>query len=250
MGLPNEGDKVIAKRLASIARLPGCPIGASISAPPEETGEAQLQLLGEGICAYIDANVDFIEINESCPNTAEGLPAEAELASRLRFVRDLRSDSHRKSVPFIFKFSVDTELAQVEGLVSLLVEYGFDGINFGNTSTAYAKRRNEIDIRERPLFDYFTGTFGGGVSGKPLAADSLALVRRAAEVLAELRPPREFHIIRTGGIRTANDVAESLAAGASLAQWYTGYFEAFGKAGHIVYDRLYNELLQQTARQT
>ncbi|MEO1082782.1 MAG: hypothetical protein AAFY88_00925 [Acidobacteriota bacterium] len=51
-----------------------------------------------------------------------------------------------------------------------------------------------------------------------------------------------YHIIRVGGVEDAQDVADSLAAGASLVQWYTGYFEAFGRDGHRLYTRLYRDI--------
>jgi len=40
-----------------------------------------------------------------------------------------------RHLPVIVKFSVDTLYEQVPELVRLLVYLGFDGVNFGNTST-------------------------------------------------------------------------------------------------------------------
>ena len=76
--------------------------------------------------------------------------------------------------------------------------------------------------------------------------DSLALVTRAANCLRELRPPREFHIIRTGGVESAADVEDSLAAGASLVEWYTGYFEQFSSFGHGAYRQVLQQLEART----
>ena len=90
-------------------------------------------------------------------------------------------------------------------------------------------------------FDYFTQTFGGGVSGEPLRVSSLELVRTASNYAASRSLAREFHIIRTGGIATLQDVEESFSAGAALCQWYTGYFERFAEDGHSVYARLFGK---------
>ncbi len=111
------------------------------------------------------------------------------------------------------------------------MELGYDGVNFGNTSTAYGQLAPAIDQRERPLYDYFTATFGGGVS-VPLRERSLELCRRAAEAVRAQAPEREFHVVRTGGIASAADVGASAAAGVALNQWYSGYFERLAVCGH------------------
>jgi len=71
---------------------------------------------------------------------------------------------------------------------------------------------------------------------------SLALARAAVERVREIGPERELHVVRTGGIETAGDLAESARAGVALDGWYTGYFEAFAAHGHRLYARVYREL--------
>src|SRR5690606_10339305 len=59
----------------------------------------------------------------------------------------------------------------------------------------------------------------GGLSGAPLAARAtqvLRVVRRAA-------PDPAFTVIAVGGVTTARDVAERLAAGATLVQGYSAF---------------------------
>ena len=53
-----------------------------------------------------------------------------------------------------------------------------------------------------------------------------------------------------GVIKTAADVLESLDAGASLVQWFTGYFEAFSQHGHKLYSRLYEPLSEEIAKRS
>jgi len=242
LGLPNDGDAAVAARLKELRRVEGCPVGASLMGSPDYQGQEKLDKIATGIRAYADANVDFIEINESCPNTAHGRPQDDDLNARLRSIRDTVSSLGRK-LPVIVKFSNDTQPQQVPLLIELLLTLGFDGVNFGNTSTAYGVHRDQIARSEQKVFDYFTSTFGGGLSGAPLKGSSLTLVKASKAALDLLRPDREFHIIRTGGIEDAADVRESFEAGASLVQWFTGYFEAFSRNGASVYSKLYSELL-------
>jgi dihydroorotate dehydrogenase len=252
LGLPNNGDVAVARELSKISKISGCPVGISLMGSPDLEGEEKLKQLVKGLELYAGANVDFIEINESCPNTGEGAPQQSDLRVRLEYLRDnfLIKRSKEKYLPVVVKFSNDTEVAQVGSLIELLVSLGFDGVNFGNTSTNYKLHQNEICEAEKKLYQYFTSTFGGGVSGAPLKRHSLLLVKESKKQLDALIAKglnldnKEFHIIRTGGVETAQDLQESLDAGASLVGWFTGYFDQFSKCGHNVYQNLYCELLK------
>ncbi|MFY9457971.1 MAG: hypothetical protein WAP23_03560, partial [Candidatus Spechtbacterales bacterium] len=235
LGLPNDGDKVNAQRALKLQREAKCPVGWSVMGSPDLQGEQKLLSLVHGMWLYDYADVDFLEINESCPNTAHGRPQDDDLANRLRYVAEHYLDKRSRRIPVIVKFSNDTELAQVPALLDLLFELGFDGVNFGNTSTAYAEIRERIRPSERKLYDFFTGTFGGGVSGALLKERSLALCARAVEYLMAGPPSQEFHVIRTGGIESWEDVWESEGIGVRLNQWFTGYFEKLALHGHDVY---------------
>lgn len=243
LGLPNDGDPVNSDRASKMTRIEDCPIGWSVMGSPDFQGEEKLVHLVEGMQLYQSAGVDFLEINESCPNTAHGRPQDDDLTNRLRYVKENFLDRRPRRLPVIVKFSNDTEAAQIPALLDVLFELGYDGVNFGNTSTAYAQRRNAIDERERELFDFFTtdkASFGvgGGVSGRPLKESSLELSSMAVEYLGAGPPAQEFHVIRTGGIESWEDIQASERAGVSLNQWYTGYFEKFARHGHDLYRKL------------
>lgn len=241
LGLPNPGHAVVARRIAALERVPGCPIGASLSADPDAELQTEQKLAGlvAGMRLYEEARVDFLEMNESCPNTEAGAEDFSQLAARLRHVATEFLAKRSRPLPVIVKFSNDTEPAQVEPLVSLLLELGYDGVNFGNTSTAYSEHAKAIDERERPLYDYFTSTFGGGLSGRPLREKSFALCQKAVEIVRAEAPAREFHVVRTGGIESAADVRASEAIGVPLCQWYSAYFEHFSAHGHDLYRRFF-----------
>ena len=243
LGLPNDGDEVNSQRAAEIKAKFDFPVGWSLMGSPDLQGEEKLEKLVRGMRLYERAGVDFLEINESCPNTQHGKPQDDDLANRLRYVRTHFLDKRSRRLPVIVKFSNDTQVEQVPALLDLLFELGFDGANFGNTSTAYEARKQAIDPKEHKHYDFFTKTFGGGVSGRPLKESSLALVSKAEEHLRAGPPSQEFHIIRTGGIESARDISSWESAGISLNQWYTGYFENFAHHGHDVYKELYKDLV-------
>lgn len=238
MGLPNEGHQVVALRLAKLTRVVGCPVGASVSSEPGLDDSSALPELLSGMYAYADAGVDFIELNESCPNVPghnSQHVLDAGLILRLDAIATqfLEHGSTRPRV--VVKFSTDTSLEQIPHLVQALVERGFDGVILGNTSTKYLAHRNAIDSRDLALYDYFTQTYGGGLSGSILRHDSLETCRWAVDAVRALAPSQEFHVIRCGGIATADDVAASRKIGVMLNQWYVGYFDAFAANGHGLY---------------
>ena len=239
LGLPNDGDEVNSQRAQKLERIADTPIGWSIMGSPDFQGEEKLRYLVQGMRLYEQAGVDFLEINESCPNTAHGRPQDDDMANRLRYVKKHFLDQRTRRLPVIVKFSNDTEVEQLPALLDILFELGYDGVNFGNTSTAYDRRKEKIEPNERKLFDFYTHTFGGGVSGRPLRESSLELAGRAFEYVRAGSPQQEFHVIRTGGIETLNDIQDSEKAVISLNQWYTGYFENFSKHGHSVYKQLF-----------
>ena len=85
LGLPNDGDKINSQRASQIERVLDTPIGWSIMGSPDFQGEEKLKYLVEGMKLYEQAGVDFIEINESCPNTAHGKLQEDDLKNRLKY---------------------------------------------------------------------------------------------------------------------------------------------------------------------
>jgi len=240
LGLPNQGHRAVAARLAGLKRREGFPVGVSLAADPDPTlgQEEKLRGLMEGLEHYQVAGADFLEINESCPNTAEGSSDFSAMRARLRRLAEDFLARRPRRLPVVVKFSCDTEKEKVAPLLDLLIELGFDGVNFGNTSTAYDRHRPHFAAGEHRLFDRFRRTYGGGLSGRPLKEDSLNLCSAAVEYRERMCPSDEFHVIRTGGVEGAEDLRRSLDEGVALCQWYTGYFEAFGQWGDEVYEKV------------
>ncbi|MEM8962545.1 MAG: hypothetical protein AAGD38_13760 [Acidobacteriota bacterium] len=242
LGLPNDGHAAVASRLANVDRVPGCPIGVSVGTDTDGSVQERLEGLLDGLRHYDDAGVDFIEINESCPNTEEGATPFAALAERLETLSRSFLRHRNRRLPVLVKFSCDTDPERVAELIDLLLTLRFDGVIFGNTSTAYDRHRATIDPSERGAYDTFARRFGGGVSGRVLAADARTLCGTASRIVSEKQPTDEFHVVRVGGVETATDVDEALADGAALCQWYTGLFSAYATHGDDLYAKLYGSM--------
>lgn len=244
LGLPNLSHKEIHKNISKIQKVDGCPIGVSVSATPEIDPHIALQELIDGLHLFQDSQVDFIELNESCPNVAGHTKSESvldeHLIERLTEIATNFLSLRTRNLPVIVKFSNDTSLNQVPELIDTLLQFGFDGVNFGNTSTQYAKYRENIHFSEQYRYDYFTQTFGGGLSGDILKQSSFDLSTTAVQHLNTLSMTKEFHCIRTGGIDSINDLTKTDTS-PSLYQWYTGYFEELSKHGLDIYKKFYEK---------
>ena len=246
LGLPNDGHFALAGKISIFEKIEGCPIGVSVSSDPSESGLTAMKSLVDGMDAYSQSNVDFIELNESCPNVphhsnSDSNSLDKEMTTRLDYISGHFLKFRKRNLPVIVKYSVDTDPNLLVELIPLLIDLGFDGINIGNTSTTYSEYLPLISEKERKAFKYFTENFGGGVSGELIRNKSLSLCRRAGEIIKNTELKKEFHIIRTGGIDSYNDLEESKNAGVSLNQWYTGYFENFSLYGHKLYKKLYTK---------
>ena len=245
MGLPNESHESVAHRIYHLDKIEGCPIGASVSADPSQTGLDALQGIIDGFKVYTKAKVDFLELNESCPNVEHEHSAETvngldkALVQRLEYVSQNYLQKRDKLIPVIVKFSNDTSPELVPSIIRILVELKYDGVNFGNTSTDYKTLKDSINHKEKQLFDFFTKNIGGGISGRPLKTTSYALSSLAVETLSTLNPRNEFNVIRTGGIENFDDIELSIKSGIALNQWFTGYFESFARYGHNLYSQIF-----------
>lgn len=243
MGLPNNGHQDLKSKIDKIVKIEGCPIGVSLSADPEDTLTDKLNGLLDGLLLFENSQVDFIEINESCPNVvghnSNANPLDDELLERLHFISDKFLKKRKRNLPVILKFSNDTNPELIPELIKLLIDLEFDGINIGNTSTNYNLYKDYVSMEELNSYKYFTQTYGGGLSGSCLKEISLKLSKIAVqtrnEILQSNNNKKEFHIIRTGGIEGYNDIMQSLDSGISLVQWYTGYFSMYGIWGNKTY---------------
>jgi dihydroorotate dehydrogenase len=164
-------------------------------------------------------HVDFVTLNLSCPNTAEGRTFEdpTALAILLRGLQLTRSElaDEGKPKPVLLKISPDLDEPTLHAILDLAAEFGIDGLVITNTT-----RRRENLHTSREILDRFGF---GGLSGYPLG-------RWSREMLARVRAysGRRFTLVACGGVgcnpqkSPAEEVWEYLQLGATLVQLHTG----------------------------
>ena len=108
------------------------------------------------------------------------------------------------------KVSPDLSDDALRRIAELVTRLGLDGIIATNTTIARAGLRTSTAT--------VAAAGAGGLSGAPLAARSLEALR----IIRAVVPP-ELCVISVGGVDTARDVADRLAAGATLVQGYTAF---------------------------
>jgi len=151
----------------------------------------------DGIAGY--------ELNISCPNTRRGgihFSSDPALVSEL--VSLVRPLAHR---PLIVKLSPN--VARIEPLAEAAEQAGADAISLVNTFVSLA-----IDARTRRAR---IGAGFGGLSGPAIKPIALRLVHQASKAV-------RIPVIGLGGIRSGEDAAEFLIAGASAVQVGTANF--------------------------
>lgn len=242
LGLPNPGYEKVISILRKISKTKDFPIGLSLAS--DGNTESDLDILCNVLKDSERFNIDFIELNESCPNVDHGnkySQLDAYFIHRLEYISENFLKKRTKNLPVILKLSTDFQEEFVPNLLDIITELGFDGVNFGNTSTDYNKIRSFILESEQRTFDFFTKNFGGGISGLPLKSKSFTLTKSAMEYLRTKSIKQEFHVIRTGGINEYKDLEDSKQFSVALFQWFTGYFESFAKYGHALYRNFFEQ---------
>jgi len=156
---------------------------------------------------------DYVVVNVSSPNTP-GL-RDLQAADRLRPVlvavrSALDASANRARVPLLVKIAPDLADADVDAIADLALELGLDGIIATNTTVS----RDGLASSAAEV----AAAGAGGLSGPPLRARSLAVLRRL-----RARAGDRLVLIAAGGIETPDDAWERLQAGATLVQAYTGF---------------------------
>ncbi len=156
---------------------------------------------------------DYVVVNVSSPNTP-GL-RDLQAVSRLRPVlaaarSALDAGDVGRRVPLLVKIAPDLAWEDIDAIADLAIELGLDGIIATNTTVS------RDGLVSSPAEVAAAGA--GGLSGPPLRARSLAVLRRL-----HARAGGRLVLIAAGGIETPDDAWERLRAGATLVQAYTGF---------------------------
>jgi dihydroorotate dehydrogenase len=207
MGFNNRGAAAAAARLrVERGRRRRPVIGANI-------GKSRVVSVDAAVGEYVASAkllapvCDYLTVNVSSPNTPglRGLQEIDRLAPLLRAVHGVAG-----LTPVLVKVAPDLSDEAVCRVASLVVRLGLAGIIATNTTIS------RDGLRTEPRLVAAAGA--GGLSGPPVAARSLAVLRLIRSVV-----PAELCVISVGGVETAEDVAERLAAGATLVQGYTAF---------------------------
>lgn len=207
MGFNNAGAERAAARLARSRRRRGrAVLGANI-------GKSRIVDVDEATADYVASTrlvapvADYLVVNVSSPNTPglRGLQAVETLRPLLEAVRDAAA-----STPLLVKIAPDLADDEIEAIARLAVDVGLAGIVATNTTIAREPLSTPADVVE--------AMGAGGLSGAPLRERAVAVLRTVRSVV-----PAEFCVVSAGGVETADDVRERLAAGADLVQGYTAF---------------------------
>lgn len=202
LGFNNEGAIKIAERLKNLDRrcIVGVNIGKNKDVPNEEATENYLKTFD-----LIHLFADYVAVNISSPNT----PNLREL-QRIEPLEELLAAllGRKSGKPILVKIAPDLAETEIEAIVDTCLRLEIAGIIATNTTVS----RDGLKMRDVQRF----GT--GGLSGRPLAT-------RSTEVISLIyrHAGGKLPIIGVGGIFTADDAFEKIAAGASLLQAYTGF---------------------------
>lgn len=214
MGFNNHGAGELAIKLTrSRSTVPiGVNIGKTKVTPPERAVDDYAE--SARLCGPL---ADFVVVNVSSPNTP-GLRDLQAVASLRPILAAVRAQTTK---PVLVKIAPDLSDDDVDEIADLAVELGLAGIVATNTTIS----------REGLVTPGVDELGAGGVSGPPVAARSLEVLRRLHK-----RVGGQLVLISVGGIETADDAWERITAGASLVQGYTGFIYSGGLWAKHIHD--------------
>ena len=219
MGFNNDGADVVAARLKErLDRRPtgelGPVLGVNIGKTkvvPEDDQAAVEADYGKST-RLLAPYADYLVVNVSSPNTPglRSLQAVEKLGPLLEHVRRTADAATDRRVPLLVKIAPDLADEDVLGVADLALEIGLDGIIATNTTIS------REGLRSHPSEIEEIGA--GGLSGRPLRARALDVVRQLRGRVGD-----RLTLIGVGGITTPRDAQERIAAGADLVQGYTAF---------------------------
>ena len=227
LGFNNQGAEAVRRRIAAYRTASAAagddpwPLGVNLAANSDSADPANDF---ERLVDTFAPVADFLTIDISCPNSANGLvflsPGPlADLLARLTARRD--NKALPKPPALLVKIAPDIEDRELDILLEIIVAAGIDGITVCNTTTARPDSLTSPNHHER-----------GGLSGKPLFARSTELLRHVYQATGGKVP-----LIGVGGISSGADAYAKIRAGASLVQLYTALvYDGPGLIGRIKHD--------------
>ena len=208
MGFPNPGAEVVAERLGRRTGdvIVGVNIGKSMTVPLVDAGEDY-----RATVRHVARVSNYIVINVSSPNTP-GL-REMQAVELLRpLIAEVRAelDAADIKIPILIKIGPDVSDDEIGAVADLAMALSLDGIIAVNTTV------DRGDLGDLP--DSVASVEGGGVSGAPLKARAMEVLR-----LLYAKVGNSLVLVSVGGVGEPEDAWERILAGATLVQAHTGF---------------------------
>ena len=193
----------------------GLNIGKNASTPIERAADDYLTCLDT-----VYPFADYVTVNISSPNTQNlrSLQTDEAFAQLLMLLNERRqklAEQHHKHVPLFIKIAPDLEDAQLEQLSMTLRQFCMHGESVRDN--AWGVIATNTTLSRDAVQGLPHAQEVGGLSGAPVREASNRLIRTLREQLGP-----SFPIIGVGGILSAQDALQKVAAGADLVQIYTG----------------------------
>ena len=210
MGFNNDGSAAVAARLAARTEVFRTTVGVNIG---KTKAVAAQDAIADYVCSTerLAAHADYLVVNVSSPNTPglRDLQATSTLRPLLTAVREAADRAvPGRRVPLLVKIAPDLADEDVDAVADLAVELGLDGIIATNTTVTREGLRSGPELTAET----------GGLSGAPLRARSLEVLRRLYARVGD-----RVTLVAVGGVTDADDAWQRILAGATLVQGYTAF---------------------------
>ena len=235
IGLSSKGlEEVLANvRNEHKGIILGCNIGKNTVTPPEEAATDYLRVF-RNLYQYLD----YFTVNVSYNTThKQYVPRTRESIMKiLDPLFDFRRGQNQYR-PILLKISPDLTNEEIDLMTDIMVDTPLDGIIATNATT----RPQNLKTASETLRKYGSGA----VSGEPLTARAIEVVKRVYE-----RCNGTYPIIGVGGLMSAADVKAMFDAGATLVQVYTGFvYNGVGFAGDVCRSLLETDTTQDSSNE-
>lgn len=209
MGFNNDGvDALVANvKRAAYTGVLGINIGKNKDTPESEAVNDYLICMDK-----VYALASYITVNISSPNTPGLRDMQhgehlSNLLGQLKVRQQQLAEQHQRYVPLAVKIAPDLTAEELQALADAFNQHKIDAVIATNTTLDRSRVAGHMHADE-----------AGGLSGKPVAELSLQVIRQLRAALNANIP-----IIGVGGIESAERAQQTLAAGATLVQVYTGF---------------------------
>jgi dihydroorotate dehydrogenase len=215
MGFNNCGAQALADRLQAARQSTPDPLGLPIGA---NLGKSKMTELDDAAEDYLGSFrllkpwADYFVVNVSSPNTP-GLRSLQD-ADRLSEILDRLQQDNQGEKPLLVKIAPDLDWAAIDDAIELAQRYQLAGLIATNTTIS----RDNLQTQTIAQTGNPVANEAGGISGKPVRARSTEIIRHIYR-----QTQGQLPIVGVGGIFSAADAWEKIAAGASLVQIYTGF---------------------------